>query len=278
VQQKLDKPYAVKAAIHGASIKDVDMGKRVVTGLYNAYNYIDSDGDVLLMGAAAKSIGDRGPKSNAVAKIKHAVQHDLNRLPGRIEVLEEKTVEINGRSVAGLYFETRMANTTLGNDTLIGYQEGIYDNHSIGFRYQQIEMIEKGTDAWARALAGVINPEAAEERIWIVKEIRLFEGSTVAFGANALTPALGIKSDNKDIHRLRLQEKVSRVNAMLSGGQMSDEGMKMMELELAQLSQMIMELDFEPSMKRTIEADSRANDIPNEAQRKKDLFIKLLTK
>ena len=124
--------YSVKSA--DANILDVSTSSRIVTGFFNSYNFFDSDKDVLIMGSAKKSIEERGVNSTAVAKIKHALNHDLTTLVGKLQVLEETTK--NG--ITGIYFESKIANTTLGNDTLINYKEGIYDNHSIGFKYNQL--------------------------------------------------------------------------------------------------------------------------------------------
>jgi len=104
--------YSVKYA--DANIIDVSTSSRIVTGFFNSYNFFDSDKDVLIMGAAKKSIEERGVNSTAVAKIKHALNHDLTTLVGKLQVLEETTK--NG--ITGIYFESKIANTTLGNDTL----------------------------------------------------------------------------------------------------------------------------------------------------------------
>lgn len=281
-QQKLDKKYSVKSA--PITVKDVDTSSRIVTGLFNAYNYIDSDRDVLLMGSAAKSISERGPKSQAVAKIKHALNHDLSLLPGKILTLEERSVEVNGKTVQGIYFETKMATSTLGNDTLIGYHEGIYDNHSIGFRYVNMEMIERESDAWSKYAPMVINAAelVGKDIFWVVKEIALYEGSTVAFGANSLTPYLGAKS--ADGMRLKIAERVAKLRKQLSSGTMSDEAMKNFEIEMLQLEQII--IDFEPQTKSTTangrieestqeEGKSTPEQSNNDA--KKSLLINLLT-
>src|ERR1044072_5578139 len=108
LQDKKDMYYPVKSGNLVATIKDVDMSKRIVTGLYNTYNYFDSDYDVLLPGCAKKSINERGPQSSAVAKIKHLANHDWTQMPGKLKVLEERSVEVNGQLVTGIYFETKM--------------------------------------------------------------------------------------------------------------------------------------------------------------------------
>jgi hypothetical protein len=236
--QKMGTHYAVKGDQN--FIKDVDTGTRTVTGFYNTYNYVDSDGDVLLMNCAKKSIEERGPDSSATAKIKHALFHDLSRLPGKINVLKETT--ING--VSGIYFETKMAKTTEGNDTLQNYLEEVYDNHSIGFRYLNIDVVEKESDEWSRVVSLLINQSDAEklDYLFIVKEIALFEGSTVAFGANKLTPFLGAKSQSKESYQLAINNRIDKISKTLKNGKQSDEAMDVFNLQLLQLKQIFCEL------------------------------------
>src|ERR1700743_1813542 len=116
---KKEKVYAIKSSDtinKEMVIKDVDLTKRIVTGFYNTCMYFDSDYDVLLKGSSNKSITERGPDSNSVAKIKHLLFHDWTKLPGKIQVLKEDTATVNGQNVTGIYFETKMADTAMGND------------------------------------------------------------------------------------------------------------------------------------------------------------------
>lgn len=237
--------YSVKAnGIANSAIKDVSSSSRVVTGFFNSYNFLDSTGDVLLPGCAKKSIKERGVGSEATAKIKHALNHDLTQLPGKLQVLEER--ELDG--IKGIYFESKMTDTTLGNDTLKNYLEGVYDNHSIGFRYVQMTMIEKdahgNSKAWDTLMEQLMNPEAAKDLkcMYAVKEIELYEGSTVAFGANSLTPYLGVKSMNPQALNLALLNKVSLLSKMLKSGGQSDDMMRSFELTILQLKQIMYEL------------------------------------
>jgi len=254
--------YAVKSA--AANIIDVSTTSRVVTGFFNSYNFFDSDKDVLILGAAKKSIDERGPASNAVAKIKHAMNHDLTTLVGKINVLEEKTV--NG--ITGIYFESKIANTTLGNDTLINYLEGVYDNHSIGFKYNQIDLIdrEKNSAQWNNILPHLLNAAEAEKfgYLYLVKEINLYEGSTVAFGANSLTPFLGVKSGNKDSMMLALFSKLNQLESTVKNGAQSDEMMNTFELQIKQFKQILKEIEVaEIFDKSTLKA---MPEVPNDAK------------
>ncbi len=233
--------YSVKSA--DANILDVSTSSRIVTGFFNSYNFFDSDKDVLIMGAAKKSIEERGVNSTAVAKIKHALNHDLTTLVGKLQVLEETTK--NG--ITGIYFESKIANTTLGNDTLINYKEGVYDNHSIGFKYNQLSLIEaeKNRVAWNEVVSKLVNPEQAEKYgyLYLVKEINLFEGSTVAFGANSLTPFLGVKSGNKESITLALDSKLNQLMHTVKNGSQSDDMMHTLELQIKQIKQVLKEIE-----------------------------------
>jgi HK97 family phage prohead protease len=239
--EKKSAHYSVKSA--DANIIDVSTSSRIVTGFFNSYNFFDSDKDVLVMGAAKKSIEERGVNSTAVAKIKHALNHDLTTLVGKLQVLEETTK--NG--ITGIYFESKIANTTLGNDTLINYKEGIYDNHSIGFKYNQLSLIEaeKSPVAWNEVLSKLVNPQEAEKfgYLYLVKEINLFEGSTVAFGANSLTPFLGVKSGNKESITLALDSKLNQLMHTVKNGSQSDDMMHTLELQIKQIKQVLKEIE-----------------------------------
>ena len=251
--------YSVKYA--DANIIDVSTSSRIVTGFFNSYNFFDSDKDVLIMGAAKKSIEERGVNSNAVAKIKHALNHDLTTLVGKLQVLEETTK--NG--ITGIYFESKIANATLGNDTLINYKEGIYDNHSIGFKYNQLSLIEseKNPVAWNEVVSKLMNPDEAEKfgYLYIVKEINLFEGSTVAFGANSLTPFLGVKSGSKESMTLALVSKLNQLEYTVKNGMQSEEMLSTFELQIKQFKQILKEIEVAETFDKSTLAK-----VPSEAK------------
>lgn len=276
--KKLSKPFAVKQMESALSIKDVDMTKRIVTGAYSTMLLYDSDDDVLMPGAFNKSIADRGPDSNATAKIKHALFHDMTRLPGKIQVLEEKVVD--GHTVE--YFETKMDTSTDGNDTLIKYQEGVYDNHSIGFRYVEgkINLIERGNEEFEKIVAQTINPESINEKgyLWKVDEVMQFEGSTVSFGANELTPHLGVKAKDNPALIMKLNERLDRLESLLKNGKLSDDGFVKLNLEIAQIKQIFAETLVkiqEPSPKATPIVEPTEPDTNEEAKRKQ-FYLNLL--
>lgn len=239
------KDYAVKSLSESMIVKDVDLQKRIVTGLYNTFNYFDSDYDVIQPGSAKKSITERGPISTSVVKIKHLLFHDWTRLPGKIQVLDERTLTVKNQQVQGIYFETQMSETQEGVDTLINYQEEVYDNHSIGFQFLDGEWIDSEAENWDKVLGTLLNPEKAEAAgfMYLWKEIKLYEGSTVAFGANDLTPFLGVKdANNKEAIALKLMARMNTLTTQVKSGKQSDEMLESFEMQILQIKQVIREL------------------------------------
>lgn len=286
LQQKLATHFGVKIAEGGMQIKQVNADDRTIEAIGNTYFFIDSDGDMLVKGCAVKSINDRGPNSSATAKIKFQSDHILNtkNTVGRITVLDERIID--GNTV--LYFEGRIPETRKGNDDLINYQEGIYDNHSIGFRYKVIEIAdadstnENEQKNWAEFYPLAINPEVADAMgfFWVVKEIELFEISVVSFGANRLTPFLGSKSkeDNQRI-KVDLFDRIDQLNAQLKSTAEGKEERKNIDLEFLQLKQIIADLELQqPSKKVTPGEPTNKDTATNDESKNNKLLITNISK
>src|ERR1700722_20830903 len=154
------RPFQSKSA-GDISLKDIDRSKRTVMGYFASFNTLDSDGDIFAPGAFAKSLDENK------ARIMHLLQHDPMRPIGRPSVLKEDET--------GLYFETPIAQTELGDDVLQLYLDGVYNEHSVGF-----QLIQSNHD------------EAKHANI--ITEAKLWEGSTVTWGANHNTPFIGVKN------------------------------------------------------------------------------------
>ncbi len=242
----LSMPYAIKSDNASGHKAEVDQSGRTVDLIANTYYYFDSYADVLVSNCCAKTIAERGPKSDMPGKIKHFANHIIKGI-ARPELIEETTID--GMEV--LHANSWMSETTDGEQTLIKYNEGLIDQHSIGFRYLNLEWGESDSDAWDEVLKKLINPDEAISAgfMWVVKEIELFEYSSLdGFGANRLTPFLGVKSDNANVHYNNLITKLDALhNAMRSGG-----NKEILELQERQIKQMIYELyNPEPSLKDT---------------------------
>lgn len=150
------------------ALKDVNTEKGIVEGYFSAFGNVDMDGDMIKMGAFAKSISERGPSGKD--RIKHLKNHNPDNLVGKILELKE--------DYTGLYFRSQMSKSTAGQDMLTLYQEGIITEHSIGFQVMNWNK-EKGTDG---------------KEYTSLTELKLWEGSGVTWGANENTPVTGMKS------------------------------------------------------------------------------------
>lgn len=250
LEQKKANPY--KASTLAKAVKDVDMAKRTVTGAFNSYFYIDSDLDMLLPGAAAKSIQERGVGSTKGNKIKHLKDHDWTKNIARLDVLDEREVELNGIKTQAIYHESYYPGASDSTDQLIKIQEGLYDARSIGFQYMDLVKLERGVGDYDKYIAMAINPEVAEEagHFWVVKEIRLWEGSDVAFGANELSSMLGVKGTNKEIVKEQLYQKLDVCASLFRTGTLSDEGFHGLDMEIKQIKSYIASLTLEGSPKK----------------------------
>ena len=258
-QKKLNQFYPIKG--EATEVMDVDFNKRTVQFIGNTYNFVDSDLDILVTGAAKRTIQNRGPQSKASAKIKHLADHKMqtDKMVGLPVVLEETTID--GKEV--IYCESKIPSTVVGDDHLVKYQTGIYDNHSIGFRYVDIELAEKEAEGRVRYnydkyYPELINPEKVDEigYFWVVKEIELFEISVVTFGANSLTPVTGFKGVNKDVQLNQLFTRLNDLqsdfrNALETGNKTKDQ-LKTLDLQIKQIKQVMSDLfNQEPSKKDT---------------------------
>jgi len=264
-EQKLRIPYKV-TTLHN-STKDVDINKRVVTGMFNTSFFIDHDMDMLLPKAAKKSIKERGVGTNSGNKIKHLKDHEWSNVIARLDVLDERKVSFKGKEVEGIYHESFYPNATDSNDLLIKIQEGLYDDRSIGFQYVDLALASRDSEnsderkRFNKFIEKAMNPEVGEKAgfFWVVPEIKLFEGSDVAFGANELTPFLGMKNKgDSDRLKNKLFEKLDIIGSLFKTGNLTDEGFQQMEMEKLQIKMYISALtSMEPLKKGTIEPDSR---------------------
>ncbi len=179
------KKYQVKKA--DLSVKDVDTKTRRVQVMLSAFDNIDSDGDVIRKGAFAKSIMERGAESTSNRKIAFLRHHDWEHQIGKWIKMEE--------THDGLIAVGELGRSSKGEDALLDYQDGIIKEHSIGFNYVEDKM------------------SMVQDGIWELKEVVLWEGSAVTFGANSLTPTLDVSKGN----RVELLDKVNaKMESLLS--------------------------------------------------------------
>jgi hypothetical protein len=129
-----------------------------------------------------------------------------------------------------LVFVTDVPKTSWGNDVLEFYKTGTINQHSIGFN-----VIDEKR----------INPDTKDE-YRLIKEVMLYEGSAVLWGANPNTPTLSVgksltKEEVHDEWKKTLDE-LGRMNKMFKTGSLTDQSYELIELKIAQLTERLQQL------------------------------------
>ena len=195
----------------GGSIKDVDSKQGIITGYFSVFGNKDSDGDIIIPGAFTKTLKENGPESGK-PRILYLLQHDPLMPLGKPHVLKEDS--------HGLYFESKIAQTSYGRDTLKLYEEGVLTEHSIGYK--------------------VVKNEPKAEANYL-QELRLWEGSAVSWGANSEALFTGMKAEDKPALYEKLIKKLEALNHAIKGS-LTDETIIQLELQIKQLQQAIISL------------------------------------
>lgn len=188
--------------VRTACIKDVDLKTKTVTGYYASWGTLDADNERFDPSAFDESIREDGPNAEN-QRIKHLYQHDPTGLIGQPSELKSDDF--------GLYFETPIIDTKLGEDVLKMYQAELLE-HSVGF-------IRKGE-------------EILDDDSVLITKARLMEGSSVTWGANPNTPFLGFKSEQSFLNYLA--DKAAAMRSLLGEG-LHEVRMEQIEIGLRKL-------------------------------------------
>lgn len=181
-------------------VKDLDTTKGIVQFYGSAFNNLDSDGDIVVPGAYTKTLAENGPAGKG--RLRHLWQHDSLEPIGKFLSAEQDS--------HGLLLESHVAKTARGKDALALYELGIGE-HSIGY------VVEKDDR----------RPEGR-----YLKELRLREVSFVTWGANPLTPLVGMKGEALDPleEAAKLEADRAKLYKALKTGNLTDETYEMLEL------------------------------------------------
>ena len=204
-------------------IKDVDVKTGTVTGYFSIFGNVDSDGDIVMPGAFTRTL------NNNYKRLKHLNQHrSYEPLSGtkndRLIVKED---------LKGLYFESIISQTTYGKNTILLYQDGVLDEHSIGYE------IIKSRDSDTKFVERYGQKRPVKELL----ELKLWEGSTVTWGANDKAGTDSVKSMTKDQCFSKMNDVLK---AIKHGKYEGEEVYEMLELYFKQLEQHIEDLTTSP--------------------------------
>ncbi len=193
----------LKKSYNTGVVKDVDMKGRTVTGYFASWGmpegsdvmWIDSDGDAFDPHAFDKTIELNGPKASN--RIWHLFNHNFGAAINKPKLLRADAF--------GVYFETDFIDTTIGNDTLKLYEAGAITEHSVMFNIVQARQETMG-----------------ENQYQLIQEVRMWEGSSVLWGANSNTPTVGMKSE-------QAEAQIKLLDSLMHNGTFSDETFLAME-------------------------------------------------
>ena len=198
--------YEIKS-IEENIVKDFDFKTRTVTGYFSRFGNLDHDGDIVLPGAFTKTIKERGSDG------KNIIPHITDHMMITANVLAKpKLYEV----ADGGFFESKITDTTKGLDVLKQYRDGLINQHSFGFKVLRKEQ---------------------KDGVREIKEVMLYEISTVVLGSNEQTPFTGFKS----LDRPKLIDRYELINKCLRDGDYSDEFFIILEAQKKQLEQEIIE-------------------------------------
>lgn len=204
--------YEVKNVMD--SVKDVDGTSRKVKVVISRMGNKDLDGDIIQPGAFTKTIQERGPQGANL--IWHLTDH-YPTLKNAVGKFSELYVE--GNDLVGV---TDIPKTAWGNDVLEFYMTGHINQHSIGFRTIKREPLNAGT-------ADEVNS---------ITEILLYEGSSVLWGANPMTPTREAgKSFTKEEAGKEIESLTKEWGLLmksLRNGSFTDDTFELIELRISQ--------------------------------------------
>lgn len=214
--------FEIKNTTDFKSVLDVDDKSRRVKAAFSRMGNLDGDGDIMDSGAYNKTIKERGP--NGVNLIWHLTDHTPSL---KNAVAKFKELRPEGEYLVGV---TDIPNTAWGNDVLEFYKTGHINQHSVGFKTIK--------DEWVN--------QDKPNRYRLIKEVMLYEGSAVLWGANADTPTISVgKSlsfeEISDQYFETLKE-VTNLAKVFKSGHFTDETFELLEIKLAQTTNRLKQL------------------------------------
>jgi len=227
-------------SISTGAVKDVDTKSGIITGYYSSFGTLDSYNDIVMKGAFKRSIRNNGPKSGDVSKsdIFHLWNHNA-QIIGKPHVLKEDDF--------GLYFETKVdTRREFAKDKLLMYEQGLINQHSIGYTTVKSTRVNDGKG----------NHKHTE-----LNEVKLFEGSSVLWGANPDTPFTGFKAMEDKELLVKLNERFELFVKEIRNGKYTDETFCLMEIEAMKIQDMINSLNVKDPVKTTPEIDPNEIDV-----------------
>jgi len=219
---------------------DVDVENKTVKAVWARFDNVDLDSDIIVKEAVTKTIKERGPKGKNLiySLVDHIADTDhMIGKPSELYVKDDMLIAV-----------TKIVETEKGEDMIKMYNEGLINQHSIGFSTIKSDWQDQ------------------KQTVRIIKELKLYEGSAVLWAANPETPTLDItKSYLND--KERLNKRLLSLLTAFKGGTYTDETFNLLEIEIKHIQQMIENITtlpvstVEPDYSGIVEALNQFNKI-----------------
>jgi len=209
-------------------LKDVDERTGRISGYCAIFGNVDSDKDMTLPTAFDKTLSERGVKS-AKPRIKHLWQHDSFSPIGIPEELEPDQ--------KGLRFVSKIGKDSFSQDKLQQHIDGIITEMSFGYN---VLRSEDEKDAQGNLVCRKL------------VELKLWEYSSVTWGANSLTEIISAKGEGADVIA-NLSKRLESLNRGLKNGRYTDESCESFEAEILKIQSIIesLKISSEPLVDNT---------------------------
>lgn len=210
------------------SVLDVDDTSRRVKVVLSRTEEKDLDKETIVKTAYDKTIKERGPLGAKL--VWHLTDHNPS-LKSAVNKFSE--LYMSGLDLVGV---TDIPTTTWGNDVLQFYKLGSINQHSVGFSAEKRD----------------------EKDDSIIKEIKLYEGSAVLWGANPNTPTLTV--GKSELEQAEAWDKtVKELNClvkMFRSGHFSTETFELLELKIKLLTDTLTQLKSTPPAPKAVEPEN----------------------
>ena len=198
------------------SILDVDSKTRTVKAVWASIGNKDYDGDIIAAGAFDRTIRERGPMGKKLiwSLVDHysTTKHAFGK---------PKELYVDGNQLIAV---TDIVMTDAGEDILKLYEAGCINQHSIGF-------------------STIVDEYDRDTKTRTIKEVLLYEGSAVLWGANELTPTIDLKSLTKPQQQKSIHDRLERLKSAIRNGSFTDETFSLLEIEFSQLQKAVSEIE-----------------------------------
>ena len=204
-------------------IVDADEKNGIVKGYGSVFGNIDSDGDMIMMGAYKKTIQENGER------VKYLYQHDIEKPIGKMRELYEDST--------GLAFVAEVPKTRLGIDVIELIKSGVITENSVGILPIQKRMVDDYRE---------------------IAEVKLYEISAVTLAANDQAKIMDVKNEK---NREAIFDRYDRLTKLIRKSDISDEMGYAIESEIQKLKSLFVQNFTLPQEERTTPKETNDDEI-----------------